>query len=213
MARIKVGLTGGIGSGKSLVASRLAELGAHVVDTDQIAHQLTGPSGDALDAIRAAFGERYVAADGSLDRERMRALVFTDATARAALERILHPLIRAEAERQSARPPVGAPYTLLVVPLLVESGDWHDRVDRVAVVDCAVDSQVRRVVARSGLDAAAVLRIISHQAQRAARLDAADDVIVNEGSAAMLEQRAARLHEHLCRLAHGNGPAPGDASL
>ncbi len=193
-ARLRVGLTGGIGSGKSLVADELARLGAHVIDTDAIAHALTAPGGGAIAAIRARFGTDYLDGRGALDRARMRGLVFGDAEARRALEEILHPMIRAQAEASAAAAAAAAPYNVFVIPLLIESGSWRDRVDRVLVVDCAVDTQIARVMRRSGLDAAAARAIIAVQVTRAARLDAADDVLVNEGAADDARRAAARLH-------------------
>jgi dephospho-CoA kinase len=188
-----VGLTGGIGSGKSAAAERFAGLGAAVVDTDAIAHALTGPQGAAMQAIRAAFGQAAIAPDGALDRAAMRALAFSDPAARARLEGILHPLIRAESERQLLTAAPGCPYAILVVPLLVESGDYRRRVDRIAVVDCADETRIGRVMARSGLARAEVMRIIAAQATREARLEVADDVIGNDGSPEQLRLRVAEL--------------------
>ncbi|MGE0802148.1 MAG: dephospho-CoA kinase [Lautropia sp.] len=198
----KVGLTGGIGSGKSTVADGFAALGVPVVDTDAIAHRLTAPGGDAIDAIRAEFGAAMIAADGRLDRAAMRAAVFADAGARRRLEAILHPLIRGQAERETAAAfAQGAEYLILAIPLLVESGNWHDRVDRVLVVDCPVELQIERVIRRSGLTREAVLAIIAAQATREARLAAADDVIDNSGTAVALTPRVAELHRHYRGLA------------
>jgi dephospho-CoA kinase len=173
-----VGLTGGIGSGKSTVADLFAARGAVIVDTDLIAHRITAPNGAAMPKIAAEFGAAFVAADGSLDRARMRSLVFSDETARHRLEAITHPLIRAEAER--ARMSAQGPYVMLVVPLLVESGRWKSRVNRVLVVDCSVETQIARVMRRNGFEREQVVAIIARQATREARLAAADDVIVNE---------------------------------
>lgn len=198
--RLRVGLTGGIGSGKSLIADEFARLGAHVIDTDAIAHALTAPGGGAIDAIRARFGAEFIDRSGALDRTRMRDLVFRDASARKALERILHPLIGAEAEASAAAAPATARYLVFVIPLLIESGSWRARVDRVLVVDCALDTQIARVVRRSGLDEPAARAIIASQATRAARLDAADDVLVNEDTPANARARAARLHARYVTL-------------
>lgn len=192
--RCRVGLTGGIGSGKSLVADELARLGAHVIDADAIAHRLTGLRGAAIEDIRARFGAAYIDARGALARDRMRELVFRDADAKRALERILHPRIRAEAEAMAAAAPASAPYLVFVVPLLVESGTWRARVDRVLVIDCAIETQVARVMRRSGLEEAAARAIVASQTTRAARLDAADDVLVNEDAPEAARRRAARLH-------------------
>jgi dephospho-CoA kinase len=195
MKRRIVGLTGGIGSGKSAAADRFAALGAAVVDTDAIAHELTGPGGAAMPAIRAAFGDVVVAPDGRLDRAMMRRCVFADTGERQRLEAILHPMIRAEAERRSSAALAGgAPYVVLVVPLLVESGGYRERVDRVVVVDCADEVRIARVMARSGLGSDEVERIMAAQASRADRLAAADDVIDNSGNLDHLAARIAALH-------------------
>jgi dephospho-CoA kinase len=192
MARLRVGLTGGIGSGKSVVAAQFAALGASIIDTDQIARGMTVAGGPAMPAIVAEFGPEFADASGAMDRERMRALVFSDLGAKARLEGILHPLIRATA-LAAAESATGA-YVIYDVPLLVESGSWRDRVDRVLVVDCPEDAQVARVTARSGLDASQVRAIMATQATRAARLAAADDIINNEGELAALAPQIARLH-------------------
>jgi len=194
-----VGLTGGIGSGKSAVASLFAKLGVHVVDTDEIAHELTRAGGEAMAQIRAAFGERAIAADGSLDRAAMRARAFADPQARKRLEAILHPLIRAESERRVERA-VG-PYAMLVIPLLVEGGVDRSRTPRVLVVDCPETVQIERVVRRSGLAEAEVRAILAAQASRAERLSAADDVIDNSGAPTALEGQVSRLHEKYLTLA------------
>lgn len=194
-----VGLTGGIGSGKSAVAERFAKLGVHVVDTDEIAHELTRPGGEAIAPIRAAFGAEMIAADGSLDRAKMRRLVFSDARARKRLEAILHPLIRSESARRCAR--ARSPYAILVIPLLVESGVDRSRTARVLVVDCPEDRQIERVVRRSGLPEAEVRAILATQATREQRLAAADDVIDNSGAPEALEPQVARLHENYLTLA------------
>lgn len=175
-----VGLTGGIGSGKSTVADLFAAHGVPLVDTDVIAHRITAPQGIAMPQIAAEFGDAFVAADGSLDRARMRALAFSDDSARKRLERITHPLIRAETEREQRD--ASGPYVIVVVPLLVESGSWKKRVDRVLSVDCSVDTQIARVMQRNGFSREQVLAIVARQATREARLAAADDVIVNDGT-------------------------------
>jgi dephospho-CoA kinase len=176
-----VGLTGGIGSGKSTVADLFAKHGVPIVDTDLIAHRVTAAHGVAMPLIEKEFGPAFVAADGSLERAKMRALVFSDDTAKARLEAITHPLIRAETERE--RHAATGPYVVVVVPLLVESGSWKARVDRVLTVDCAVDTQIARVMRRNAFSREQVLAIIARQATREARLAAADDVIVNEDAA------------------------------
>ena len=176
---LQVGLTGGIGSGKSTVAARLVERGAELIDTDAIAHSLTLAGGDAIEAIRASFGPDFIAASGALDRARMREAAFADAGAKRRLETILHPRIGAEVERRVAAST--APVTVLDIPLLVESGRWRNRVDRVWVVDCSEALQVTRVMSRSSWTEAAVRTVLSQQATRAARRAAADAVIDNEG--------------------------------
>lgn len=195
-----VGLTGGIGSGKSTVADLFAKRGVTLVDTDVIAHRVTAPQGIAMPAIAAEFGESFVAADGSLDRARMRELVFSDDTARKRLEAITHPLIRAETERE--RHAARGPYVMIVVPLLVESGSWKTRVDRVLSVDCSVDTQISRVMRRNAFTRDQVLAIIARQATREARLAAADDVIVNDDtSLEALEAEVDQLHRTYLSLA------------
>jgi dephospho-CoA kinase len=173
-----VGLTGGIGSGKSTVADLFAAQGVTIVDTDLIAHQITAPGGVAMPKIATEFGAAFVAPDGSLDRTRMRTLVFADEGARRRLEAITHPLIRTETER--ARLAATGLYVMLVVPLLVESGTWKTRVERVLTVDCSVETQISRVMRRNAFSREQVLAIMARQATREARLAAADDVIVNE---------------------------------
>ncbi|MCB1887784.1 MAG: dephospho-CoA kinase [Rhodocyclaceae bacterium] len=193
-----IGLTGGIGSGKSAAADAFERLGAAVVDTDRIAHRLTAAGGDAMAAIVARFGPGLAGPDGALDRAAMRALVFADADAREALEAILHPMIREAAAREIGA--AQAPYAMLVVPLLVESGDYRQRVDRICVVDVPEGLQVARVMARNGFDEARVRAIMAAQASRQARLAAADDVIDNRGSLAELETRVAELDARYRRL-------------
>jgi len=187
-----VGLTGGIGSGKSTAAEAFARCGAAIVDADRIAHELTAPAGAALAEIRAEFGDAVFAADASLDRSALRRRVFADAGARRRLEAILHPRIRAESERRCAAA-TAAPYVVLVVPLLVESGDYRRRVHRVAVVDCDEATQLARVVARSGLTPEQVAAIMATQAPRQLRLAAADDVIDNGNGVEQLEDQVAAL--------------------
>ncbi len=190
--KFSIGLTGGIGSGKSLVADLFAAQGATIIDTDLIAHALTAPGGAAMPAIRDAFGEAFLTADGALDRAAMRERVFSDPEAKRRLEAILHPLIGEQTE-QAAEAAQG-PYLVFVVPLLVESGRWKQRVDRVLVVDCPESLQVERVMRRNALSAAQVEAIMAAQASRAERLAAADDVIVNDGERAAVEAAVGRLH-------------------
>jgi dephospho-CoA kinase len=190
-----IGLTGGIGSGKSQVADFLRQWGAAIIDTDVIAHQLTAAGGRAIDPIRAAFGPQVIAEDGALDRGAMRQLVFGDPCAKARLEGIIHPMITSVTHDQM-REAKGC-YLVYVVPLLVESGRWRDRVNRICVVDCDEPTQIARVQARSGLTPDAITRIMSVQASREARLAAADDVLFNGRgtSLAMLERNTRLLHD------------------
>lgn len=176
---LRIGLTGGIGSGKSTVAARLVALGATLVDTDRIARDATLPGGAGIAAIAAAFGPDAIAADGALDRAWMRERAFADAGARRLLESILHPRIGDEAEAQAAAATGEA--VVFDVPLLVESGRWRQKVDRVWLVDCAEATQVARVVARSGWTEEAVRRVIAQQAARPVRRAAADAVLHNDG--------------------------------
>ncbi|BBP97331.1 dephospho-CoA kinase [Burkholderia sp. SFA1] len=196
-----IGLTGGIGSGKSTVADLFAARGVTLVDTDLIAHRITATGGVAMPLIASEFGDDFIAADGSLDRAKMRALVFADDTAKARLEAIVHPLIRAETERQRNAAP--GPYHIVVVPLLVESGEWAARVSRVLVVDCPVETQIARVMRRNGFTREQVLAIVAKQATREARLAAADDIVVNDESATLdaLAQQVDVLHARYLSLA------------
>lgn len=194
-----VGLTGGIGSGKSTVAGLFTELGAAVIDTDVIARQLTAPGDAALEAIHAAFGEAVMQADGTLDRAALRRRIFADPAARRQLEAILHPRIRQAVIQTLAT--LTAPYALIVIPLLVETGGYRDVLRRVLVVDCPENLQIARVMARSGLARDEVAAILAAQAGRAARLAAADDVIVNTAAAEALRPEVAKLHQRYLALA------------
>jgi len=187
-----VGLTGGIGCGKTTVADMFGALGASLVDTDAIAHALTAPHGAAMPAILAEFGAEFATPEGAMDRARMRALVFTDASARARLEAILHPRIR-EATAAAAAIATG-PYTIFVVPLLIESGTWAGRVTRVLAIDCPEAMQVARVMARNSMPEAQVRAIMATQVTRAQRLAAADDVVVNDAGLDALRPQVERLH-------------------
>jgi dephospho-CoA kinase len=179
---MRVGLTGGIGSGKSTVAGFLREAGAAVVDTDAISRGLTLAGGAAMPAIAQAFGGDFVTADGALDRERMRALAFSDASAKRRLESILHPLITTEALAQ-ADTAKAAPLIVFDVPLLVESGRWRPRVARVLVIDCSAETQTARVLQRPGWTRERVDGALAAQASRQARRAAADAVLLNDGIA------------------------------
>jgi dephospho-CoA kinase len=190
--KLLVGLTGGIGSGKSAAAEEFARLGATVVDTDAISHELTAAGGAALPEIEQVFGRGALGDDGALDRRRMRERVFANPAERRTLEGILHPMIRDESRRRIAA--AAGPYVVHVVPLLVESGEYGRRVDRILVVDVPEGVQVERVRSR-GLSEEQVRRIIASQASRAERLAAADDVIENTGSLDALRERVRALHE------------------
>ena len=195
-----VGLTGGIGSGKTTVAQLFADLGAAVVDTDLIAHELTSAGGRAMPAIAAAFGQEVLREDGSLNRAAMRRLSFSDPIQRQRLEGILHPLIREESLTRCRRAKGSSPYVLLVVPLLIESGVYRDHVSRILVVDCDEVRQIERVMARSGLSENEVRAIMAVQASRSTRLAAADDVVDNDGSPLELRARVSELHERYLDL-------------
>lgn len=197
--RFSVGLTGGIGSGKSTVADLFAAQGAAVIDTDLIAHQLTAVGGAAIPAIRESFGAGLILPDGAMDRAAMRERVFADPAEKKRLEAIMIPLIR-RSTREAAEQAQGA-YLLFVVPLLVESGLWQQRVSRVLTVDCPEEVQLRRVMQRNNLSEAQVRAIIASQASRAERLAAADDVISNEGDSAALLPQVVRLHQLYLELA------------
>lgn len=201
-----VGLTGGIGSGKTTVADMFAARGAAVIDTDQIAHQLTAPAGIAIPAIQAQFGATFITGTGALDRARMREAVFNDPAAKKRLEAILHPLIRQECERAATL--VRGPYLLFVIPLLVESGNWRNRVSRVLVVDCPESQQLARVMERNGLSEAQVRAIMAAQASREQRLAAADDILLNDGNVAALAPQIDRLHALYCSLAQDQHQHP-----
>jgi dephospho-CoA kinase len=187
-----IGLTGGIGSGKSTVADMFAARGASIIDTDVIAHGMTAPHGPAMPAIIAEFGPEFADASGAMDRARMRQLVFSDADAKARLEAILHPRIR-DAALAAGAAATGS-YVIYAVPLLIESGTWRARVARLLAVDCPEDVQIARVMARSHLPEPQVRAIMATQVSRAERLAAADDVIVNNAGIDALEAQVDRLH-------------------
>ncbi len=195
---LKIGLTGGIGSGKSMVARWLAQWGATVIDTDDVSHQLTASGGQAIPHIEQAFGPTVIDAEGALDRAQMRALVFQNPDARHQLEAILHPLIRtqtlAQAEAAQGR------YVVIVIPLLVESGRWVDYFDEICVVDCDEPTQIQRVQRRSGLTVEQVQQIMRAQATRNERLQVADQVIDNGGQTDLqtLEEQVQQLHQLWC---------------
>jgi dephospho-CoA kinase len=194
-----VGLTGGIGTGKSAAAEEFARLGASVVDTDAIARELTEAGGAALPHIKALFGDAFITARGAMDRDAMRKHVFSDPAAKQALERLLHPMIRAEADRRIAAST--GPYVVYVVPLLIESGGQRDRVSRILVLDAPETLQLERVRARSGLSDKEIRSIIAQQAARQARLAAADDVIENSGTLDALRKQVAALDARYRKMA------------
>ena len=204
MGKLVVGLTGGIGSGKTTVAKLFETLGAGLVDTDEIAHELTRAGQPAVEQIRKQFGHEYLDAEGAMHRARMRNLVFSDAQARSRLEAILHPLIRAAAQARVDSSP--AAYVLLVVPLLVEAGrvetgSYRGQVQRVLVVDCEEELQVERTMRRGGLSEQQARAIIASQATREQRLRAADDVIANNAGLAELAEQVRKLHTRYLAMA------------
>jgi dephospho-CoA kinase len=201
---LRVGLTGGIGCGKNAVAAHLESMGALVIDTDLIAHQITGQNGLAMPAIKSSFGEEFLHSDGSLDREKMRTLVFNDPKAKLALEQITHPLIHQKTQDMASegikRQP---PYVVFMVPLLIESGQWINqtpaKIDYVVVVDCSEELQISRVQARNQLPKETIQKIIASQANRHERISIADYVIENNGTLEELEVESKRLHQILLR--------------
>lgn len=199
---LRIGLTGGIASGKSTVAALFAKLGVPIIDTDEVAREVSGPGSAALADIVRAFGNQALAADGTLDRRYLRSQVFADSGARQRLEAILHPRIRAAVGERLAR--LNAPYCLVVVPLLVET-NFAQLVDRVLVIDADETSQIERAMRRSQLSRETVEKIMAAQASRAERLARADDVIPNIGHRAELEQHVERLHRHYLALAGIDG--------
>ena len=201
-----IGLTGGIGSGKTTVAARFAALGAAVVDTDDISRSLTAAGGAALESLRKAFDAKYFHGDGALNRDAMRALAFEDPGTRERLESILHPAIRAAADAALAG--ARGPYALVVVPLLFETRGYLDRIARALVVDCAPEVQVRRTMARSSLPRAAVESIMAAQWPRWRRLQLADDVVWNGGEIASIDAQCERLHGFYCTIAANPRRAP-----
>jgi dephospho-CoA kinase len=194
-----IGLTGGIGSGKSSVARILAALGAAVIDTDEIAHRLTAEGTPALAAIIEQFGSSYQLPDGNLDRARLRKRVFSDHAAKDKLEDLLHPLIKQQVLSEMAK--AQGPYLVLVVPLFFETGAYRNLVDRVLVVDCDENQQISRTMSRSKLSAEEVRIIMAHQTPRAERIKQADDILSNRGCHADLEKRAEKMHQHYLTLA------------
>lgn len=194
-----IGLTGGIGSGKSSVARIFSALGAAVIDTDEIAHRLTAKGTPALAAIIEQFGSSYQLPDGNLDRARLRKRVFSDHAAKEKLETLLHPLIKQQVVSEMAE--AQGPYLVLVIPLFFETGAYRDLVDRVLVVDCDENQQISRTMSRSQLSAADVRSVMAHQAPRAERIKQADDILSNRGDHADLEEHVKELHQRYLALA------------
>ncbi len=196
-----VGLTGGIGSGKTAVSDRLGKFGAGIIDTDLIAHQVTAPGGAAIPAILEKFGPEFIDSSGALNRSKMRTLVFANPESRQALEHITHPLIRLETIRQANNlAQAGAPYLVFVAPLLIESNSWKGIVDYLVVVDCPEETQIERVMRRSNLPREEVKKILQAQASREERLSQADVVIENQGSLATLEVEVEELHQKILQI-------------
>jgi dephospho-CoA kinase len=196
-----IGLTGGIGSGKTAVSDLLRELGAGVIDTDLISHDITAPGGKAISLIAKAFGPELVDAQGALNRPKMRALAFSDPKARQTLEQITHPLIQQETAKQAFElAKLGVPYLVFVVPLLIESGSWIKLIDHLVVVDCSEETQIKRVMHRSNLLRSEVENILKVQTTREKRLAAANTVIENQGSLNDLRSKVLHLHQQFLRI-------------
>ena len=197
--RLRIGLTGGIASGKSTVTQRFAELGVPVIDADLAARNVVEPGKPGLEKVVRRFGLGVLDPNGNLDRSVLRGLIFKDPALRQALDAILHPLIRADMEQQAAT--AKGPYLVMAIPLLIESGQARERVHRVLVVDADEATQMQRVQARDGSSAEQARAILASQASRAQRLAAADDVLPNTGTVADLRQAVDRLHEKYLHLA------------
>jgi dephospho-CoA kinase len=195
-----VGLTGGIGCGKSLVSELFSDLAVDVIDTDEISRELTQPKGAAIAVIRDAFGDAFITEDGALDRNRMRNLIFSDNSFRLKLEKILHPLIFKETVRRVAA--AQSPYSIVVVPLLFETQDYNDMIQRVLVVDCDEQKQIERTIARSQLSDQQVREIMLTQVPRPVRLENADDIITNNLDIGNLKKQVTELHNKYLKFSN-----------
>ena len=199
-----IGLTGGIGSGKTAVSDQLGKLGAGIIDTDVIAHQITATNGPAIEPIREYFGPDYIDENGALDRAKMRTLVFAKPEEKKALEAITHPLIRQETIKQALQlAKDGVPYLVFVVPLLLESGTWLGLIDQLVVVDCPVETQIHRVMQRNNLPRSEVEKILKTQASREERLAHADFVIENQGTLSQLTEEVNQLNQKILQIQKG----------
>lgn len=197
--KFSVGLSGGIGSGKTTVANMFAELGASIIDTDIIAHQLSQTGGAAIPIIAEYFGAQFIDASGAMDRAKMRELVFSDAHAKRQLENILHPLIRQQCEIEAKK--ADGTYPIFVVPLLIESGDWRARVQRILIIDCDQETQIARVMQRNKFERAQVLRILATQVGRDERLAQADDIINSMADLSHVRSEVEILHKKYLNFA------------
>jgi dephospho-CoA kinase len=196
-----IGLTGGIGSGKTAVSDLLGELGAGIIDTDLISHHITAPGGKAIPLIAKAFGADFIDAQGALIRPKMRTVVFENPGARKVLEQITHPLIQEETSKQAIElAKSGAPYLVFVVPLLIESGSWAKLIDYLVVVDCPEETQIQRVMQRNNMTRSDVENILKAQTSRNVRLAAANAVIENQGSLDVLKSEVLSLHQQLLKI-------------
>lgn len=196
-----IGLTGGIGSGKTAVSDLLAGLGAGIIDTDLISHQITAPGGNAIPLIAKEFGADFINPEGALNRAKMRSIVFADPNARQALETITHPLIQQETVKQAfGLAKSGVPYLVFVVPLLIESGSWVKLIDYLVVVDCPEEIQIQRVMHRNNMTRMDVENILKAQTNRKVRLAAANAIIENQGSLDELKSEVLNLHQQLLKI-------------
>lgn len=194
----KIGLTGGIGCGKSLAAEEFTRLGVEVIDSDALAHQVTSPGGEAIPAIRQAFGEEYLAQDGSLNRSKMREYVFSHKPALTLLESITHPLIRKASQAAvDVALQKNPPYLLFMIPLLFESNDWQNKFEKIIVLDCSPQTQIQRVMARNHHSRQDVEKIMAAQISREERLKHADFIIKNDGTIHELYQQVGKIHDQL----------------